>query len=105
MAIKLVGLSPAGEVGEQFIFSGWEWKPTRMICQQVMEDVLDWEPSVAELGKEECVQLATNLAGFIGDTGDSEYKHEQEGVEFVVTREKLEEFIDFLRACGGFESD
>lgn len=103
-AITLEGSSPTESVGERFHFSGWEWKPVRMICEQVLEDTLPWGSVDASADEELVEVLANRLAGFLGDTGDDEFTHSLEGVEFSVTREKLEEFIAFLRVCGGFES-
>lgn len=105
MAIVLKGAAPTDEVGERFVFTTWEWIPTRMICEQVNEDVLPWGTNDAAMAEGDVVDLANQLAGFLGDTGDEEFKTTQMGVEFCVTRDKLEEFIDFLRACGGFESE
>lgn len=105
MAIRLVGLSPTSDVGDSFHFTGWEWRPTRMICEQVLEDTLPWTSSEANMDRDEVLNLATRLAGFIGDTGDDEFRTTVGETVFEVTRQKLEEFIAFLRACEGFESE
>lgn len=105
MAIRLAGLSPTSDVGDSFSFNGFEWRPVRMICEQVLEDTLDWTAHEANMDRDEVLTLATRLAGFLGDCGDDEFTTTVGETTFEVTRQKLEEFIQFLRACEGFESE
>lgn len=102
--VKLDGLSPTDEVGEQFHCTIWEWRPIRKIIEEAHGDVFPWGTNDAELSHTECTELSTELHDWLEENGEGEFSFIMNGRTYSVEREKLYELIAFLMDCGGFKS-
>lgn len=121
MSMDVYGLKPRSERGKYFCANVWSWRPIHMLCETVhCGELPGWgyNDGAGFKTQAECDVLADQLADylhahpreeisiesemrvgeggrlFMGKGGETAYKTDREHVYL---------FIEFLRACGGFE--
>ena len=123
MGMDVFGLAPAAREGEYFRANVWSWRPIHALCETVMHKRYpEWAlNSGAGLKTQaKCAVLADRLKHYLTAHPreeialESDMRVNNEGKflprgstagrsAYFTDREHVEEFIKFLRACGGFE--
>jgi len=89
------GLRPTTRAGKHFRASLWSWRCIHEICESLqVVDTDGWDVSLGQgcKSQEECDRLADALEAFIAMMDSPP----------PVSKVHLQEFVQFLRACGGF---
>ena len=122
MGFDIYGRNPTSEVGVYIRFSCWAWRPLLYLIGETSCDLLD-RKAFAALGSNDgegpttqhvCDDIASRLERFLAHSNETEFTQIQRTptVQWIsrrttnspygVTRDDIEEFIEFLRNCGGF---
>lgn len=123
MGMDVYGNAPTHPDGEYFRASVWAWRPTHILCETVAKrEFPDWayNDGAGLDTQPECDELATQLENYlksfpneeisiesdmrVDDSGRFLQKGQAGGRSvYSASKEHLQEFIKFLRACGGFQ--
>ncbi len=123
MGMDVFGKNPTSKDGEYFRANVWSWRPIHQLCETVLKKQLPgWAFNDGEglETQEECNQLADALEKYLKDfpleriETESDMRVDAQGKvlrtgdtggqsAYSTDRGHVEEFITFLRACGGFE--
>ena len=122
MGFSIYGRIPSSKAGEYFFASCWTWRPIVFLIGEVCGDLLDKRTLVA-LGSNDgvgptsqvvCDEMASRLQRILSNCSESEFTRIQRPtiLQFIrrrkpispyrVSRDRLQEFVLFLRDCGGF---
>jgi hypothetical protein len=93
--MDIVGIVPRTEAGKRFRADLWSWRCIHDICEGL--DVVDTDGWGVNLGhgcksQGECDRLADAIEAYIAMLDSPA----------LVSKETLQEFVRFLRGCGGF---
>lgn len=122
MGMDVYGKKPDSEAGKYFRASIWSWRPIHAMCERVLAKRLPWSSNDGRgfSTQRECNDLADKLEEFLVDVSDEELTVESElrvndsGMflpkgssggksAYYTDKEHVQQFIEFLRHCGGFE--
>lgn len=122
MGMDVYGRDPSSKEGEYFRANVWSWRPIHMLCETVMKKRLDnwgYNDGHGLNNQKECTELADKLEAYLRKFPQEKFTIESsmrvdstgrllpgptEGESaYNASREHVEEFITFLRHCGGFE--
>jgi hypothetical protein len=113
MGMDVYGNDPTSERGSYFRNNWWWWRPVAYYICEVAPDIASrcehWQSNEGDgLEEEDCLELADFLQREI-DSGRTavwveQYLKTQEGDEwgYFASVENMQEFVKFLRECGGF---
>ena len=120
MGMDVYGRNPITEEGGYFRANCWAWRPIMVAIEQSgglpiigeeMFNAMQYNDGMGPDGPVQCEKLANTLEQWLEEWEGDKYQPGFEGLEefgfesdpYVVHREHLEEFINFLRHCGGFQ--
>lgn len=123
MGMDVYGKNPSSPEGEYFRANIWSWRPIHQLCELVLKRQLpEWSFNDGKgfKSQKECNKLADALERYLRKFPkekiaiESHIRVSKDGTflkpgstggesAYSTDREHVEEFIKFLRACGGFE--
>lgn len=120
MGMDISGKEPINESGEYFRFSIWSWSPCAQLIETVRPDLARkieylYSNDGSGLNKEDSIELGFSIQNFVNsedyekfyrtlpekETGWSNSK--VTGWSKFIEKERILEFAEFLKNCGGFE--
>lgn len=129
MGMDIYGLSPQNKTGEYIRYSVWTWAPLLTVLEQINEvehlmlNMENWQHNVGRglRTQEECNRLADALETYIKDNNvvhtlacsmavspDGTFLKDdaitaEARSPYQIAPNRIQEFVTFLRSCGGFE--
>lgn len=122
MGFDIYGRNPTSEAGDYMRFSCWSWRPLLYLIGEESSDLLD-RKALAALESNDgegptnqlvCNEIASRLERFLAVSDETEFtliqrpqtllwiRRRKTTSRYRVSRARIEEFILFLRNCGGF---
>lgn len=124
MGMDVIGRNPSNDQGAYFRASIWAWRPLHALCEEALGTSLPWSRNDGEglHTQDECTALANLLERrleqkpakqYVVETHDlrvdakGQFIRDPEPGEgyspYTIKYDHVQEFIKFLRACGGFQ--
>jgi len=117
MGMDVKGVKPKNEEGRWIRFSIWEWRPLALLMEDIASDLFDarnlkgihYNDGCGLQDDDKCFILADRIEKWLEERpylNELEYKlvvADDIRVDYKVTVERVKQFIEFLRSCGGFE--
>lgn len=123
MGMDIFGRKPRTEAGKYFRANVWSWRPIHQLCEDALNKKLPswgYNDGAGLETQNQCDHLANELAALLANNNADTFslaskmrvtpdghlfngKETQGKSAYSTSREHVQEFITFLRACGGFK--
>ena len=116
MGFDIYGQAPTSDAGKYFRNNVWWWRPLQVVIYLTCEDILTGEEMRAlgfndghAYSAETAAAIASRLSEIAADEKQlTEYEQKAmallpEVYHEAWSKENILEFVEFLKACGGFE--